>query len=108
VSLSIALTSAALFLAVPGGLIAFLLAFRAIGPWRTRPRIVRMPDLADEGGPWVGAARVAHLQPMPSLQRNVALDIPEPWEPVAASRPRRRSARHLDSFPGVSPAPQAA
>ena len=48
VPLSIVLTSAALLLALPLGLILFLLSFRAIGPWRRGIGPVRLPDLPDD------------------------------------------------------------
>ncbi|HYI25337.1 MAG TPA: hypothetical protein VD767_08015 [Thermomicrobiales bacterium] len=46
--LSILLLSAVLLLAVPAGFLLLLLSFGAVGPWRTHPETMALPDLADE------------------------------------------------------------
>jgi hypothetical protein len=48
VPLSIVLTSTALLLAVPFGLLVMLVAFQATGPCRRRGSGVRLPDLSDD------------------------------------------------------------
>ncbi len=47
-SLSIMLTTAALLLAVPVSFVFLMLAFQAIGPWRTSYPGIQLPDLPDE------------------------------------------------------------
>ena len=46
--LPILLASAALLLAVPAGFLLLLLSFGAIGPWRSAPQVMSLPDIADD------------------------------------------------------------
>ena len=92
--LSIALVSAALLLAVPFGFVVFLLSFRAIGPWRTRPRRVRLPDLADERQGWDHQAEVSTHPSTVTVHREARVPISR-FRPVPASRPGRALAVDL-------------